>query len=277
MAPELAHRLTHLRATGRSFLAAALAIVVAIGALALSSALSGAQAFAGEVRVYVAASLADVIEAMRVPFHEQTGHDLLIVPGSSGMLARQIEQGAPADLYVAANVDWMTYLAAAGAVTADSVTAIARNRLVVMRAADLPAPEAPLATLANLSRLVGDDRLAIGDPAAAPVGTYAREALQGAGVWAEFESRLVNAANAAALLVLVARGEVAAGIGYRSDAANTDGVDILLEIPAELHAPIVYQAGIVADGDREAAAAFCAFIAGPEGRDALIAHGLLAP
>jgi molybdate transport system substrate-binding protein len=164
---------------------------------------------------------------------------------SSSTLARQIERGAPADLYIAANVKWMDYLQGRDAIDAGTRVNLLRNRLV---------PIAPGSSQLSvriqkgfpLDKLLGDGRLAMGDPDHVPAGIYGKAALVSLGVWQSVEPKVARADNVRAALALVARGEARLGIVYATDARGDPGVTVLGELPGGSYPDIVYPAAVTA-------------------------------
>jgi len=179
-------------------------------------------------------------------------------------LARQVEQGAPADLFVSADEEWMDALAGQDLLRADTRRDLLSNRLVVVRTKG-----DPIAGFAEL----GDRRLALADPGAVPAGKYAREALERMGTWAELEPRVVPAENVRAALALVERGEAPLGIVYATDALASDGVEVVQEIPADTYTPIRYPAAVLAASQHPDAAAFLAFLSSDEAKRIFEKHG----
>lgn len=183
---------------------------------------------------------------------------------ATSALARQVEQGAPADLFLAADEAWMDRVEERGWLRAGSRTEWLGNRLVVVAAKD-----GTIRTLAEL----GEGHLALADPNAVPAGKYAKAALQNLGVWDAVESRIVPAENVRAALALVERGEAALGVVYATDAAASDSVDVIRELPATSHPPIRYPAAILAASDHPDAAGFLEFLRSTEAREIFAAHG----
>jgi molybdate transport system substrate-binding protein len=204
------------------------------------------------VRVFVAASAAAATEAALETCGPALGGPTVVVAASSSTLARQIEQGAPAGLFVSANPRWMDHLERAGRVVPERRRALLSNRLVVVAPTGSTRP--PVGAGLDLLPALGDGRLAVGDPAHVPAGLYAAEALRSFGRWQELEPRLARAADVRAALALVERGEAPLGIVYATDAAASEGVEVVAEIPAEAHAPVVYPLGLVSEARDQAAA-----------------------
>ncbi|MCA0920167.1 molybdate ABC transporter substrate-binding protein [Pseudooceanicola nanhaiensis] len=193
--------------------------------------------------------------------------------GASGMLARQIEQGAPADVFLSANPKWMRYLVEAGLVRDEDVVTLMSNRLVLIA----PAGAAPLQPEAMAARLEGE-HFAMADPQTAPVGAYGKAALESLGLWGAAGAALVPMRNTLATVAAVASGEAALGLVYASDAAGQPGVTVVWTVPEDSHPPIRYLIAPVAQGeDPEGGAALIAYLAGPEGAAVLARFGFLPP
>lgn len=169
--------------------------------------------------------------------------------GGSGTLAQQVAAGAPADVVILAAVDWMDWLDEQGVLGAEAVS-VATNRLVLIGAAD--AAPAGLEAETILARL-GEDRLAIGDPASVPAGRYAQEALESLGLWSALETRLLPAPDVRAALAYVEGGDAPLGIVYGSDAVGA-AVSVLAEFPEGSHTPIAYPGAVTRDAGPEAQA-----------------------
>jgi molybdate transport system substrate-binding protein len=194
--------------------------------------------------VLAAASLQESLTAVADAWAAQ-GHarPVLSFAGSSA-LARQIEAGAPADLFISADEEWMDAVAAKGLIRPGTREVLVGNRLVLI------APVARPLKLAirpgfPLARALGDGRLAMADPDAVPAGKYGREALTRLGVWPDVAAKLVRAENVRAALLLVERGEAAAGIVYATDARASKGVRVVGLFPAASHKPITYPAALL--------------------------------
>lgn len=227
------------------------------------------------VTIFAAASLTSVVTEIADRFENHGLGGTRTVFGSSTTLARQIEHGAPADIYLSANPDWVTYLETRGRTVTGSRRAVAGNRLVVVVPRD---STVELTTIDQLSGLLADGRLAIADPEAVPAGRYAKEALTYTGQWAQVAKRAVRASDVRAALTWVARGEVASGIVYATDAKIEPLVRIAYRFPAQTHSPIVYEAVSVADApDPKVAARFLDFLNSPEGVSVFELYSFLAP
>lgn len=219
--------------------------------------------------VFAAASMTNALEEI-AGHHEAAGRGALrLVFASSGVLARQIANGAPADLFVSANERWMDWLVERGVVDGAPV-ALVGNRLVLIEPV---AAARRLALDAELPARLAGGRLAMGDPAHVPAGIYARQALETLGLWQRLEASAILLPNVRAALLLVERGEAAAGIVYASDAAIGRRVRVAATFPAGSHAPIVYPAAVVADGQVAAARRLLAFLREPEAQAVFRRHG----
>ncbi|MBI1847114.1 MAG: molybdate ABC transporter substrate-binding protein [Candidatus Rokubacteria bacterium] len=245
-------------------------------ALAVAAALVLAtQAAAGDLTLSVAVSMKDAVEEIGRGFAAaRPGVSLRYNLGASGELQKQIEAGAPVDVFVSAAQRQMDELERAGLVLAGTRRAIARNVLVVVKAADATIDLARPDDLAG--RRVG--RLVIGNPKTVPAGQYAEESLKVLGLWPALQPRLVFAENVRQALEYVARGEVDAGIVYATDVATRPGrVREAFRLPEDTYRPVVYPAAVVtASRQRDLALAFVAALASPGGRAALARFGFLA-
>lgn len=220
-------------------------------------------AAAGEVTVYAAASLSNAVQDVVKAWQAQTGHRARTSFAASSALARQIESGAPASLFISADKQWMDYLEQRRLIDPASRTDLLGNRLVLVTPLDGQAV-VKLEPGFDLARLLGTGRLATGDPAHVPVGKYAQAALAHLGVWAMAEKRLVRADSVRAALAYVERGEVPAGIVYATDAAVAPRVRVAGMFPVGSHPPIVYPMALVRGQADEAAQSLHTFLRGDQ-------------
>lgn len=227
------------------------------------SLLCSAPARAGEVTVYAAASLSNAIQDVARAWQRGAGHTLKTSFAASSALARQIESGAPAGVFLSADEQWMDYLEQRKLLAPGTRTDLLGNRLVLVTPADSTARIA-LAPGFDLARLLGSGRLAVGDPAHVPAGKYAQAALTHLGAWPVAEKRLVRADSVRVALAYVERGEVPAGVVYATDAAVAPKVRVAGVFPASSHPPITYPMALIAGQDNEAARSFHAFLKGEE-------------
>ncbi|MEE4300906.1 MAG: molybdate ABC transporter substrate-binding protein [Pseudomonadales bacterium] len=229
-----------------------------------------------DVTVFAAASLADVLGELTAAWSARGGDPVRLSLAASSTLARQIEQGAPADLYLSANLAWMDRLEQAGLLDPASRRVLARGRLVLVAPADSALRAGDVAAL--LQALPAGARVAIGDPAHVPAGVYAAAALETLGLGGIVARRSAHAADVRSALALVARGEAPLGIVYETDAALTDRVRIVGAFPANSHPPIVYPAARLADArEPRAADALLGWLASAEARAIWRRHGFADP
>ncbi len=239
------------------------AIVTAFAfiAMALTQFGSPSHAEARPVLVFAAASLKTALDAIAVAWRRETGQEATISYAASPTLAKQIESGAPADMFISADLDWMNYLEQHKLIDPETRIDLLGNSLVLIAPAD-SAARATIATGFPLAALLGDGRLAIADPASVPAGKYGRVALERLGVWSSVEHRIAAAENVRAALLLVARGEAPLGIVYQTDATAEPGVRIVDTFPPDSHPPIVYPMALTRAAGPEARA-FAAYLRGP--------------
>lgn len=226
--------------------------------------------------VFAAASLTEAMEAAADAYEEKTGIRVRFSFASSSTLARQIEAGAPADLYLSANEAWMDYLGERGLIRSESRTSPISNALVLIAPADGGSAAVELSADTDLAVLLGDDgRLAVGDPAHVPAGIYARQGLQALGLWDDLEPRLARADDVRAALALVARGEAPLGIAYSTDARISDKVRVVGRFPAGSHDPITYPFALVPASPSDEARALFDFLTGEEAMAVYETHGFV--
>ena len=240
------------------------ALIVALGlVLAVPAA-------AAEVRVFAAASAGYLIESLAQPFRAATGHRIRLTLAASSTLARQIENGAPADLFISANIAWMDYLSERGLIAGASRTDLFANRLALITRADNPtALRIGPGFADDLAGALGDGRLAMADPAHVPVGIYGKAAFESLGLWDVVAPRLARLRDARAVVAQVARGETPFGIAYASDAAAVAEVRLVDLFPADSHPPIVYPAAVVAGRDGAPVRALLRYLGSAESRGAM--------
>ncbi|HEY6862534.1 MAG TPA: molybdate ABC transporter substrate-binding protein [Burkholderiales bacterium] len=224
-------------------------------------ALAGSAA-AENLTVFAAASLKDALDANVKAYQAKSGDRIAVSYAASSALAKQIEAGAPADLFLSADLDWMDYLEQRKLVRAGTRRNLLRNHLVLIAPAGSNlsvniAPGFPVA------RLLGGGRLAMANPDSVPAGKYGKAALAALGVWKDVEPKVAAAENVRAALALVSRGEAPLGIVYRTDAAAEPRVEVVGTFPEDTHPPIVYPIAVTASG-KPAAAAFEDWLGGAE-------------
>lgn len=220
---------------------------------------------AGTVTVFAAASLRNALDGIGANWTAATGNEVKFSYAASGALAKQIENGAPADLFGSADLKWMEYAAEKKLIKPESRVALLGNALVLVASRDTSV-DLEIAPGFRLAEALGDSRLAMGIPGAVPAGTYAREALVKLGVWQQIESRTAGAENVRAALAFVARGEARFGIVYATDAARDPNVKVVGTFPADSHAPIVYPFALTHSSKNPAASAFLTFLTSPQAK-----------
>jgi molybdate transport system substrate-binding protein len=225
------------------------------------------------VRVFAASSLTEALKAIGAQYTAETGVKVSFSFGASSAVARQIEAGAPADLFFSADADWMDYAQGRSLIQTATRRNLLGNRLVLI------APASSKLTLKiapgfALGGALGKGRLATGDPDSVPVGRYARSALINLGVWNEVADHLVRAENVRSAMVFVARGEVPLGIVYRTDALVEPKVRVVDVFPARSHLPILYPVALTRTAG-PGAAAFLAYAAGPKGQAIFRRYGFI--
>ncbi len=213
------------------------------------------------VIVFAAASLTNALEELGTRFNATARAPVKFSFAASSALARQIESGAPADVFFSADIDWMDYLQTRGLIQAATRHAVLGNRLVLI---------APVASTVNLRiaprfallDALGSGRLATGDPDSVPVGRYAKQALTALGVWGAVEGRIVGADNVRAALAFVERGEAPLGIVYKTDALVDKGVRIVDTFPSDTHPAITYPLALTV-GAKSGAGQFADYLLTP--------------
>jgi molybdate transport system substrate-binding protein len=241
--------------------------------LALCLLLLTGVARAEQLTVFAAASLTDVMKDADVAWQKHGHAPLRLSFGASSTLARQIEQGAPANLFASADEQWMDYLASRNLLAPDTRHDLLSNRLVLIVPASQPRHVTIGAGFDLAGILGGDGRLATGDPAHVPVGIYARQALEKLALWDAVKQRLAPANDVRNAVLLVERGEVPAGIVYATDAAVSRDVMIAGVFPENSHDRITYPFAVTHAGDTPEARALIGWLAGPEAQAIFAARG----
>jgi molybdate transport system substrate-binding protein len=243
-------------------------------ALAVLLLLTGV-AHAEALTVFAAASLTDAMKEIATSWENQGHAPPRISFGASSTLARQIEQGAPANLFASADQQWMDYLTRRDLIAPGTRRDLLSNRLVLIVPADHP-QRVTIGPGFDLAGLLGrDGRLAMGNPAHVPIGIYARQALQKLGLWQVAEPRLAPANDVRNAMLLVERGEAPVGIVYATDAAVSRNVMIAGVFPEDSHDRITYPFAIVRSGDKPEARALIAYLAGSEAQAIFAKRGFM--
>jgi molybdate transport system substrate-binding protein len=228
---------------------------------------------AQELTVFAAASLTDAIKEVSAQWVAAGHQPLRMSFGSSSTLARQIEQGAPANLFGSADEKWMDYLGERNLIVNESRKNLLGNDLVLVVPADRPRHVAIEPGFDLLGLLGPTGRLAVGDPTNVPVGIYAEQALKKLGIWDSVSLRLAPSEDVRSGLLLVERGEAPAGIVYATDAAVSKAVMVAGTFPANTHDPISYPFAVIKAGDTTEARKLLAFLAGPQARAVFVRLG----
>jgi len=223
---------------------------------------SGRSAAPGPVLVFAAASLKNALDAIAREWTATTGKKVTFSYAASGSLARQIENGAPADLFASADLNWMGYAEEKKLIRPETRKQLLGNRLVLIAPKDAPV-DIKIAKGFRLAEAIGDGKLATGSPAAVPVGTYAKAALITLGVWDQVAPKIAGAESVRAALAFVARGEAKLGIVYETDAKSEPRVRVVDAFPADSHPPIVYPFAVTVGSRNAAAGEFLAFLGTP--------------
>jgi molybdate transport system substrate-binding protein len=218
---------------------------------------------AEEITVFAAASLTDALGEIGKAYEAEGKGRIVASFASSSDLARQIEHGAPADLFISADQQWADYLDQRGLIEKGSRFDLLSNELVLVAPANSEVKMA-IATDFPLAAALGDGRLAVGDPDHVPAGIYARQALETLGVWSSVQDRLARAGSVRAALLFVERGDCPLGIVYRSDALSDAKVRVVGTFPADSHPPVIYPAARVAGHVSPAAIAFLRYLTTPQ-------------
>jgi molybdate transport system substrate-binding protein len=201
-------------------------------------------AAAEEVVLFAAASMKTALDQVAAEFTAATGHEVVISYAGSNALAQQIIQGAPADIFLSAAVNWMDAVEAAGLVVPGARVDLLGNALVLIAQGGDAAP-VTIAPGLDLAGMLGDGKLSMALVDAVPAGQYGKAALESLGIWPSVAGSVAQSDNVRAALVLVSTGEAPYGIVYASDAVADDGVAVVGRFPAESHPPIVYPAALL--------------------------------
>ena len=238
----------------------------ALGALLASG------AWAEQVTVFAAASVKTAMDEITARFTEETGETARVSFAGSSALARQIQAGAPADVFISANPGWMDTLEADGLIDETTRTDLLGNSLVLI-AHDPEASPVEITSDLPLADMLGEDHLAMALVEAVPAGVYGKAALGALGLWDAVAPKVAQADNVRAALALVATGEAPLGIVYATDAHAEPSVTVLGTFPEDSHAPITYPVARIRDSDSAVADAFLAYLQGPVARAAFERQG----
>jgi molybdate transport system substrate-binding protein len=230
-----------------------LAVLVAAFAFLCGSAAAPALGQDKGLTVFAAASMKNALDEVDAAYTAKTGIKVVASYAASSALAKQIEQGAPADIFVSADTDWMDYAIGRKNINEPTRVNLLGNALVLIAPTDSKIDNVTIGPGFDLASLAGSSRIATGDVKAVPVGKYAKAALVNLGSWQTAEPKFALAESVRAALTLVARGEAVLGIVYATDARVESGVKIVGTFPAESHPPIIYPVAATATAKPEAA------------------------
>jgi molybdate transport system substrate-binding protein len=248
------------RRCGFAPLVLALVALLAPGAFAESPAAAANPAATSDGPVvFAAASMKTALDAIATAWKAQNGKNVPISYASSAVLAKQVEQGAPADIFISADLVWMDYLDKAKLLKLGTRFNLLGNALVLIEPAD-GTSTLKIAANFDLAGAVGDGKIAVCTIASCPGGIYAKAAFEKLGIWPAVEPKLAQADNIRNALTLVARGEAKFGVVYATDAKAEPKVKVVDTFPESSHGPIVYPAAILADSKNPDAAAFLAYL-----------------
>jgi molybdate transport system substrate-binding protein len=231
-----------------------------------------AQSATADVTVFAAASLKNALDEIAADWTAAGGAPVVLSYGGTPALAKQIAEGAPADVFLSASVAWMDDLADKALIQPDSRRDLLGNTLILI--GPVGAPSLTLDGSLDLAGLLADGKLSMAMVEAVPAGQYGKEALESLGLWASVEESVVQSENVRAALQLVALGEAPLGIVYASDAVAEPGVAVIGTFPETSHRPIVYPAALTVTAVPEAAA-FLDYLETPEAEAVFVANGFL--
>jgi molybdate transport system substrate-binding protein len=216
-------------------------------------------AAAEKVTVFAAASLKNALDAVNAAWQKEAGKEATVSYAASSALAKQIEAGAPADVFISADLAWMDYVAEKKLIKDDTRANLLGNRIVLV-AGSRDTAAVDIKQGFDLKGLLGDEKLAMGAVDSVPAGKYGKAALERLGVWSAVEKNVAGAENVRAALLLVSKGEAPYGIVYQTDAAADKGVAIVGTFPQDSHPPIIYPIALTAESSNPDAAAYLEFV-----------------
>lgn len=247
-------------------------IKLLLGAMVATS-ISFAAIAKEQVTVFAAASLTNALTDIGQAFDKTHDTNTRFSFASSSTLARQIAEGAPAEVFLSANQKWMDYLVEQKAVDSASRITLLHNSLVMIAPKSRGLKDVTIDAKLNIPQLVGDSRMAVGDPDHVPAGRYAKEALENLGLWAASEPLLARANNVRAALALVERGEATVGIVYATDALVSSSVATVAEFPASSHKPIAYPAALISAQPTAGSKAFYDYLTSDTAKAIFVKYG----
>lgn len=246
------------------------ATAVLMGMASLSGA---AQAQSKELVIFAAASLKNALDEAAAGWVKESGKPApKISYAASNALAKQLEHGAPADIFMSADLDWMDYAASKNLIKPDTRVSLLANRIALVAAKDFAA-KVELKPGVDLTGVLGSGRLAMGNFDSVPAGKYGKAALEKLGGWDKVKDKIAQADNVRAALLLVSRGEAPLGIVYTTDAAADPQVNVVATFPEGTHPPIIYPVAVTKDSANADAQAFLTYLRGPAAKAAFEKQG----
>lgn len=230
-----------------------------------------ADAQGDDLIVFAAASLKNALDNINAQYQKETGKSAKISYAASSALAKQIEGGAPAQVFISADIPWVDHVEKKGLTKAGTRFALLGNRIVLVAPKDKAQP-VEIKPGFDIGKVIGDGRLSVANVDSVPAGRYGKASLGKLGVWDKVKDKLAQAENVRAALLLVSRGEAPAGIVYQTDAASDKGVAIIGTFPEDTHPPIIYPAVLLKDAGPDAAA-FLAYIKSAKAKPLFEAEG----
>jgi molybdate transport system substrate-binding protein len=255
-----------------SFLPVRRAVLAFVAAVLLTAGMP--VAYAQNTTILAAASLKEALDEVDATYQKRGGEKAAISYAASSALAKQVESGAPADIFISADLDWMDYLEKRNLLKQGTRVNLLRNQIVLIAPADSKA-EITIGPKFPLAQALGGGRLAMADPDSVPAGKYGRAALEKLEVWPSVADKVARGENVRAALNFVSRGESPFGIVYRTDAAADRKVRIVGAFPADSHPAIIYPAALLSGGKSPAAEKFFAFLKTPEAAAIFRKHGFV--
>lgn len=244
-------------------------ILIVFGLLTAAPQIAAAQ---DTLTVFAAASMKNALDDANAAFTKATGVKVVASYAASSALAKQIESGAPADVFVSADLQWMDYVAQKNLIKPDSRVNLLGNKLVLIAPVDSKLDKVIIGQGFDIAKLAGDGRIAVADVKAVPAGLYAKAALEKLGGWAAAEPKLAMAENVRATLSFVARGETPLGIVYATDAKVEPKVKIVGVFPDGSHPPVIYPVAATSTAKADAAK-YLAFLRGSEAKTIFEKYG----
>ena len=248
--------------------AAVLAFVLAVPLVSMP-----ARAESEPVVVFAAASMKNALDEAARAWTAKSSVEVKSSYAASSALAKQIEAGAPADIFISADLDWMNYVDGKKLVKAGTRSNLLGNSIVLVANKEWNKGDVKIAKGFDLAKLLGGDRLSMADVKTVPAGKYGKAALEKLGAWDSVSGKLAQAENVRAALALVGRGEAPLGIVYKTDAAADPNVKVVGTFPDDSHKPIIYPAAQLETSKNARAAELLKFLASPEARAIFEKHG----